>query len=1164
MRSFNQKCWLIIGVIFNLLVCSTLFAQTYTISVRQASSPVLGVKADGTDGVSETPGLFTDSTGVVKINVGMLRSSSPEVLLSKQGSGLSFSPSEFVLSLRNCPGYVCSVEAVSGKGESSVLTWAIEDAQSTPVQGVPVSVRGSVSGCSKLSDVDGNVYFSVLKPSTSCNDTDASSENDFFHIIPQNPSAKICTFTHGLPPKVCGGASGRSVVSCTDASITPPVSPVEYEIRVRNYLTNSGVQGVSLDGSNGFDSAFNRSTDSQGNFRFRTNTIGATPTSSFDVIPSLFGYAFEPSRISVNPTDCPLSGARRICSVSAIPLTGSSNALIKALMRDGAGRGLTGFLVDYKGRCANTSAPRTDKDGFAYISSTQKQSCNASNDSKLDDPTIFLAEQEGCYISGSSPEGMPFCPTSLSNQFNMTATCGQPPIESFSVSGKVFGMDGQPVPNVNILSNGSWAATTSSNGSYTVASSASANIKIEPELPPHAFDPKSLSFAGISKPYSDINFNVVAPFNLGGSDPEDRQCEAKLTYTISGRVINLQGNPISGAVILNNHEEVTTTNSAGEYSFESDTYSDNWVTVEKDNKLFDPSGYAFPDLVCDKAETNFREVELPSVLLGGTISDSLGLKMPGLKVKIAVTIDGETIERETYSSTDGYFLHSAPEGSEYVITIEDNNFIYSPQSYALVANASRFTHDFIANGTIATPTPTATATFTPTITSTPTATFTATLTPTITQTPTRTSTPTNTSTPTITSTPTRTPTPTATFTVTLTPTFTKTPTSTATPTITLTPTRTSMPTQTPTLTLTPSPTMTSTIDPDPKKITICHCPNGNTNNCNTLTIGENAWKNGHEPHHQNDFIGSCELGRPTATATPTKTATATKTFTATSTPTRTATFTATATPTATFTASPTNTATKTFTATATPTKTATPTNTPVLKFRLTSMCFAAHLSPKQRYWRVMNPFSESLAVTWDVYGTSQKGSLTVPANSVEYFYTENVPNTSNTTRLFRNGVQVDVKAANETLCEVPTATPEPTATFTNSPEPTFTAIPTVTETPTPQPTSAPTYLISGELKGVSGKKLTKKEIDQLDDLNVRLVISRIDGFGSKTIALDSPYKYSISMPPGIYYVKSTGVKVTSIPQIFKVDITNKNATGRHFAVRSNVSRTITSSAKGGK
>lgn len=89
------------------------------------------------------------------------------------------------------------------------------------------------------------------------------------------------------------------------------------------------------------------------------------------------------------------------------------------------------------------------------------------------------------------------------------------------------------------------------------------------------------------------------------------------------------------------------------------------------------------------------------------------------------------------------------------------------------------------------------------------------------------------------------------------------------------------------------------------------------------------------------------------------------------------------------------------------------------KLRLTSVCST---NPDQtRRWRVTNNNNVPVQFTWDVYNTGQSGTNTVPANSVIFFETTTVPG-PNTTRIFVNGVQNDVKASSGAKCPEPTPT----------------------------------------------------------------------------------------------------------------------------------------------
>ncbi|GEM_PF-5113975 len=868
----------IVGLILFLGIAQ---AQTYTIKITDGNIGISGVQAFGTNGINEIPALFSDSSGTIKIDTSSLSSGTPTVALAKQGSGLKFSPSEIQLSLNSCPGYTCHVVGVLGDEESTIIQWRVRASDGTPIIGAPVNLGGN--SCARATDNSGLVIFSSVKKSGSCSDTDSNPSNDNLHLVVNNPLGKVCTFTHSSPTSLCTNAvhpEGLTVANCQDGSIDPPTSTVEYEIRVKHFHSQSPLGGVTLDGNHNFGMA--RLTNSQGYYRFFASSLA-----TYDVVPTLPGYAFSPSVLSIDPISCPKVGTRRICETKAIPTQTKASALIKAYIRDTTNKPLQGFSVDYNNRCS--PLPRSDASGFVYLASTKQSSCD-NNSFKL------LASQSGCSVIGG--DEINHCPTLYSNQVNITVACGLPPTEEFTISGKAFDLDGTPLSGITILKDGSWGATTNADGSYSISVPASKTVKIAPDHPLKAFDPKLIGFAGISKNFSNIHFNAVAPFETLSDNPDNPLCDAQPTYTISGFVFNADGTPMAGAQILNNHEQVAITNSEGAYTITVNTYTSNWITAENNNKKFDPAGYSLPKLVCDKQNINFKEVQKPSVLLGGTVRDSIGLPIQGVSIYLKVVSDGETQERTTTTNSEGYYLHTALQGSSFELSADFGNFTFTPDKRNGTADSSSYTNDFTSLQTIATPTPTPTNTLTPT------------LTPTATKTPTITPTATNTKTPTITPTYTNTATPTRTPTITPTSTVTPTPTKTATATVTPTPTNTatnsptatasSTPTKTPTSTKTSTPTSTPSSTPTEEPHDwLCHCPPGlEGNNCISMRLPIPAIE-AHLRQHDHDYLGQCSTPTATATktSTPTNTPTNSPTASATPTPSNTATSTPTSTPT---------------------------------------------------------------------------------------------------------------------------------------------------------------------------------------------------------------------------------------------------------------------------
>jgi hypothetical protein len=206
--------------------------------------------------------------------------------------------------------------------------------------------------------------------------------------------------------------------------------------------------------------------------------------------------------------------------------------------------------------------------------------------------------------------------------------------------------------------------------------------------------------------------------------------------------------------------------------------------------------------------------------------------------------------------------------------------------------------------------------------------------------------------------------------------------------------------------------------------------------------------------------------------------------------------------------------------------------------------------------------------TWDVYGTSQTGSVEALALSDVYFNTVTVPGSPNTVRLFLNGRQIQVKASGGQQCP---ATPTPTATATATPteapiiptpEPEPTAQPEPTQTPTPQPTFTatptatpiPLVVFSGIIKGKNGRNLSSTEI-----LRMPHNLIKVSAVGSRgeyaEVRVNPDYTWSIELPVGgTYTVSMVGsseagrLVVTSRPVRYTRIKAINNRGGLHFAV----------------
>jgi len=1102
----------LLSIILTLTLCiSGVQAEKYVVSVTLGADKLEGVEISGTDGISSLAGRYTDENGEWSFDTDDLSSVTPTLAFSKMSQGLRFVPSEIIPSDNTCPGNVCKIEAFRDGAPTAVITWSVLDRSGRPVAGVPVTVPGSDVPCAKISDADGYVVFAAPARSSACSDSDNDITNDFLHVVASQPERKSCGFSTSLVSRFSAcpqtqNSYGYLFADCVDVDTTIPVgSSVNYGITVvdeRGY----GVSGVTFYGSEGVSSQANRTTGSNGRITISTAQLGKLPDSRIVAIPTLAGMNFEPKILELSPNSC----ANNECRITAFP-SSNSQGIIRVQVTQGSDS-MPGALVQSNGvaSCGADTRRITDSQGFVYLPINKRSSCSNTDLTLLNDSINVTAALPRCTLSNAT-----VCPTGTVTDVVLNATCRDDIVPQYTVSGRVFDLNGRPLGGAKIQNNNQDAATTDSSGRYSLTFSEGTSPRLRPLSNPLTFDPSMQALAELSAHRPELNFFAIAP--RSSLSPRPKVCSVKGSYNIEGIVSDLTGTRLANAQILNNHVEVARSGSDGKYQFVVPAWSDVWVTAEHNDKEFDPAGVAFPLTHCDQDQVNFRITETPGHILGGLVTDANGRIIVGAKVH--ATVGGNQYDLTT--DHNGLYRVSAPDGAAYVLYPDFNSLLFFPEMRNGEATENKYDLNFSALAPTATPT----------------------------NTPTNTATPTVTQTPTNTATPTKTPTVTATSTPSNTPTVTRTPTSTATPSITPTPTKTA------TATATITPTATNTVDPDPNKITICHCPpghqeeycKGNYNSCSTLTIGYNAWINGHSRNHEHDAIGSC------ADRVPTRTPTATPTSTKTSTPTKTATVTA--------------------------TPTITP--TPMRNLILTSVCSE---SPSQQLrWRVTNPYSYNLGdVTWEIYGTTQRGSISmVAAYGEAYFYTQRIAemSNSNTARLFVGGVLVDTKASSKIECEktpTPTATrtatatqtasatPTATNTFTPSATPTDTATPTPTMTPTetatatPSSTPEPVVRLGGKLTGFNGRRLTATEMARLRSLDITVNITRLSGIGagdSYSIPLSAPFEFEVTLPISTYKIAlaSKGrMDIRSRPKTFDRFVVNRDTKGFIFAVRPEV------------
>ncbi|MBN8549817.1 MAG: hypothetical protein J0M12_10930, partial [Deltaproteobacteria bacterium] len=876
------------------LACNaSAFAETYEIQFSKSGAPVEGVVVTGNNRVSSQPGLFSGASGRVQLIIENLAAPSPTITFYHPSPSklYSFEPAEMVVNASTCPGRKCLVEVKEGSA-TSVIKWTVANQYGAVLPNFPVGSPSSVSASAHVTDLDGNVFFPVRRvTATKCDNVNADLTDNFSAVVPVAPKNQTCTFaSSSLPPfQVCPLGSyvtGYATASCNSIATQPYGSTVTYQIRVLNQ-NGANVGNVEFVGNFGLANkpVSSRMTNGAGVLTLTNVDAGVSASSPIHLVAK-GNYQFYPAEFDLIP-----NGPSNSYVVRAF-YNGTKTAPVELVVKKN-GDALPGVTVKAPWLYGNAEIQTqlTDTNGKVFFAAEQRTACE-NNQGLLS----VMPSMSSCSFSHVSTTPFQVCPTSSSVQMEVTASCGLSAVSQYGLSGRVYDSNGFPLSGATIYLNNQNVGTTNANGQYALTVDEGQSYTLRTASASKTFDPSSVSFVELMRDFRNVNFQAVLPLPDLQAPPRSSLCPVQNSYLISGRVVDSLGEPLAGASIFNNHVFATLTDSDGYYSIEVEALSDNWITAEYNDKLFDPAAVSFPDVRCDAEETDFKEIESPSFILAGRVTDAWGYALPD--TVLTLTYSGQT--RQTTTNLQGLYSMTVPEDELFTLTAEYQGSNISPREYTHIATQNELNLDFFSSYEFGpTPTPTATATPTSTATPTRTATATATVTPTATatRTPTKTATATATATRTATATnsPTATVTPTATATATATRTPTPPPTATSSPTATVTPTATATATATKTATAT---------------VTATNSPTATATRTATVTPTSTA-----------TFTPTKS---PTATATATATRTATATATATKTATATPTRTATVTPTATATATPSRTPTFTPTATATATATSTP------------------------------------------------------------------------------------------------------------------------------------------------------------------------------------------------------------------------------------------------
>jgi uncharacterized repeat protein (TIGR01451 family) len=267
---------------------------------------------------------------------------------------------------------------------------------------------------------------------------------------------------------------------------------------------------------------------------------------------------------------------------------------------------------------------------------------------------IYVANLDGSGLplkitSGSSPAWQPLP--------NANPTPPPPPAQTFTISGRVTKPDGSAGSSIVKLS-GARTATlgTDENGNYTFV-----NL---PRGGSYTVTPTNGFFSASFKTYSPGSRYVA---DLQGDVNGFDFVEKTAQYTLKGRVVNPQGQPLAGvtvSLILGGQRD-TKTDADGMYSFPLFSGSENYtITAFFPGYSFDPIRVS-PLAITGDTTVNFVGTPFANAHdIGGQVTDAAGNFIAGINV----TLGGARSAVVKTDAGGSFAFVNLPAGQDYTVT----------------------------------------------------------------------------------------------------------------------------------------------------------------------------------------------------------------------------------------------------------------------------------------------------------------------------------------------------------------------------------------------------------------------------------------------------------------------------------------------------------------
>jgi hypothetical protein len=245
----------------------------------------------------------------------------------------------------------------------------------------------------------------------------------------------------------------------------------------------------------------------------------------------------------------------------------------------------------------------------------------------------------------------------------------------FSISGTILDTGGHPLQGVTLGINGTQlSAQTDAAGHYTFANlSAVGTYVVAPSKTDYFFTP-------FSRTLNNLPGNQTADFT------------GTLAFSISGRVVDSDGNPLAGLTVQLTGSDMTTTatGTSGNYSFTDlpvgGTYT---VTPSNPDYNFAPASQSFQNLDGHKTADFTGTYKYGSI--AGRVTDESGKAISN----VSVTLTGSPQSLTTSTDSNGnYKVSLLPKGNTYTVKPSSRGYSFTPSGVTLTVSGDHGRVDF--------------------------------------------------------------------------------------------------------------------------------------------------------------------------------------------------------------------------------------------------------------------------------------------------------------------------------------------------------------------------------------------------------------------------------------------------------------------------------------